>query len=758
MDMKRLGQLLLCASAFCASLTGCSSPVASETDRQPPKTILLAFDGLDFGLLQQFIAEGRMPHCAQLAAQGSLNPLQTSNPAQSPVSWAVFNTGTNPGKTGVPGFVTRFFPRDQQGQATHGPLPQPMLGFKTEITIEGPDGPRSVPYEINPMQGTNWWSYLDAAGLRLLGLQVASTYPPDDEGPHTRLLSGLGVKDIDGSPGTWSVYTSDPWETARSTNTAGKIRKLSFDLEDGRRAEGELIGPRNWIVERHWKERLAAVKAELDQVGDDPRLVTKLKSMKATNSAWRQQPNAVVRFTVDADRTAGQVLLKVRGHSITLNNGDWSPLLPVDFDLGQDTIVHALARFHLLRCDADDVRLLVTPLQFDPGQPPILPPISAPPSLAATISAEVGEPFETLGWAAMTNPLKDRADSGFEAQSFMDNIALLMDQREKLLEWSLAHNDEWDVYYQVFAGTDRVAHMLYREFDQLHPTHDESYAATAVHAWGKTFPLSDAIPAVYTQADRIVGGVLDRVNAGEFGEDCLLMVLSDHGFSSFRRQVSLNNLLIEKGWMTVREDNQDQPGSRQLLRFVDWENTRAYSLSLGKIFINLRGREPDGIVDPEDYLDVVRELQDDFATVTDGPDGPLAITSIHHRDELFHGPWVRESSELSRKVAGNLQPLEHWDGFADLFVGFAPGYRIAWSNTIGGLSDEAFSDNTNHWSGGHCSVDPQHVPGVLISNGQISDTPSPRLIDMGPTLLQRYGLDPTHTDMDGQPLTIAPPL
>lgn len=757
--MPRLTQRLLVSAALAATLSstlaGCASNGGPAPQDPPPKTILLAFDGLDHGLLQQFMAEGLMPHCSRLAALGSLSPLQTSNPAQSPVSWAVFNTGSNPGKTGVPGFVTRFFPRDADGQATFGPLPQPMLGFPTTLTVPGPHGPEEVPYEVNPMQGTNWWSYLDDAGLRLLGLQIASTYPPDDEGPHTRLLSGLGVKDISGSPGSWSLFSSDPWEVARSTNTAGEILKLSFDLGGGRRAESQLTGPRNWVAERHWKTRLAAVSEQLEQAGHDPQLSLKLEAMQASYANWRQAPDATMPWTVDADRSAGQVVINVAGHRIELAVGQWSPLLPVPFELGEGTIAHAIARFQLMRCDAEEVRLFVPPLQFDPGLPPTLPPLSAPPTFAATLSEGMGAPFETLGWAAMTNPLKDWRDSDFTAQSFVEHVASLMSEREQMLDWALSQQDSWDVHYQVFAGTDRVAHMLFREFDEQHPVHDNDYAATPVTAWGRTFPLADALPAVYGEADRIVGGVLDRVQTGEFGDDCLLMVLSDHGFSSFRRQVNLNNLLVEKGWMAVLPEDQDRPQPKSLLRFVDWENTRAYSMALGKIFINLKGREPEGIVDPADYLAVVRELQADFAEVTDPENGAPAITSIHHRDELFQGPWVHESTERVRKVAGGEVPLPHWDGFADLFVGFAPGYRVAWANTLGGLSQTPFSDNTNHWSGGHVSVDPSHIPGVLLSNHQLTGDRAPRLMDIGPTLLRRYGIDPATNDMDGRPLSIA---
>ncbi|HTE07087.1 MAG TPA: hypothetical protein VK824_12915, partial [Planctomycetota bacterium] len=94
------------------------------------------------------------------------------------------------------------------------------------------------------------------------------------------------------------------------------------------------------------------------------------------------------------------------------------------------------------------------------------------------------------------------------------------------------------------------------------------------------------------------------------------------------------------------------------------------------------------------------------------------------------------------------------DGFADIFLGYAPYYRVAWSNTLGGLDSAAITDNTNHWSGDHVSVDPSHVPGILLSNRRMASPAASSLLDVAPTVLARYGVDPAppHTEMDGHPL------
>jgi len=195
-------------------------------------------------------------------------------------------------------------------------------------------------------------------------------------------------------------------------------------------------------------------------------------------------------------------------------------------------------------------------------------------------------------------------------------------------------------------------------------------------------------------------------------------------------------------------------GRADLLGYVDWNRTSAYSMGLGKIYLNLKGREPRGIVDAADAPRVVAEIRTGLLALRDGPDGARVVTSVSHRDELFDGPWVHEGSGLSQKVAGEQRPLPHWDGFADLFVGFAPGYRVSWATTLGGLGPETVVDNTNHWSGGHVSVDRSHVPGILFSNQGWADDGQASLLDIGPTIVARYGIEPDTTDMEGRALKL----
>lgn len=821
--MSRFSRAALACALAALSLAwlptaGQASPASADA----PKTVILGFDGMDFTLTQRFMDQGLLPNFKRLAERGMFQELQTSNPAQSPVSWAVFNTGSNPGKTGVAGFVSRKFSAstpDRPGV----PIPEMMLGFAEKIPVadyvqfpmaadnrtlfvmlaalggllasivlfkmllrmkgaipvvlalavgaggwwlatdyaNGLPVDGKLPYVVNPMQGTNFWTYLDRAGIRMRGIAVPSTYPPDDEGPNTELLSGLGVMDIGGSPGTYSVYTNDEWKFGDSkTSSGGRIYKLFED--EPNLLQAELVGPRNWIEEAALLLPIDALVLELEQAGlsseDRVDIESRLKAARGDLSSWKRNANDKVKvpFTMKLEKEAHAVTFTLQGNSFRVEQGGWSELMPMEFVLNEHYSSHGITYFHVIRCDETETRVLVTPINIDPLAPPIQMPISAPPGFAAQLQHQIGHAYETLGWACLTNPLKDIDTSMFPYQSFIDDMVMTEQLREELLMAGLERSDEWDVYFQVLSTTDRIGHMLFREFDVDHPGHDAEVANTVVTAWGRSFPLKDAITEVYMNEDRLIGRVMEQLDSGALGDDPLLIVVSDHGFTSFRRQVNLNNILIETGWLALKEDKTvaDLAGKPQglALMYVDWSRTKAYSMGLGEVFVNLVGREPQGSVQPSEYDAVVEGVRADLLAYTDPENDVSVVTSASRRDELYTGPWWKEGT-ATRKVRGVPVTVKH-DGFGDIFLGFAPTYRVAWSNAIGSLDRSAISDNKNTWSGDHVSVDPSHVPGVLFSNRAFSHASVAGLIDIAPTILVRYGIDPAppNTDMDGSPL------
>jgi predicted AlkP superfamily phosphohydrolase/phosphomutase len=192
--------------------------------------------------------------------------------------------------------------------------------------------------------------------------------------------------------------------------------------------------------------------------------------------------------------------------------------------------------------------------------------------------------------------------------------------------------------------------------------------------------------------DELVGKTRAAVGAG-----AALVVMSDHGFKPFRRGVDLNAWLLSNGYLRLKEGANSS--GKSYLEDVDWPSTRAYAIGLAGIFINQCGREAHGIVAPGDEtLRLTCELRDRLSGLRDEERGDVAVHEAVRREDVYHGPYVREAP--------------------DLVIGYNVGYRVSWDSANGKCGPSIFSDNTKAWSGDHC-IHPDLVPGVLfhISTG-----------------------------------------
>jgi predicted AlkP superfamily phosphohydrolase/phosphomutase len=209
--------------------------------------------------------------------------------------------------------------------------------------------------------------------------------------------------------------------------------------------------------------------------------------------------------------------------------------------------------------------------------------------------------------------------------------------------------------------------------------------------------------------------------------DTALVVLSDHGFASFRRGVNLNAWLLRNGYLVLK------PGlaeSGPHFDGVDWTRTKAYALGLSGLYINVKGREAVGIVEPGAPLEALEnELARKLAGLVDYTTGEVAIREAYPTRSLYRGPYL--------------------DAAPDLIIGFDRGYRTAWDAATGTVSAQVFSANDQAWSGDHC-IDPPLVPGVLFSNRPIAAT-DPGIEDMAPTALSLFGIGVPEW-MEGKPV------
>lgn len=408
----------------------------------------------------------------------------------------------------------------------------------------------------------------------------------------------------------------------------------------------------------------------------------------------------------DADQSAR---IKVCGQTLELRKDEYTHWITVDFKLGVGKKVKGICQFLLLKT-APEFELYVTPIQIDPNAPAM--PISHP-GVYATYLAKSQGPYATLGLAEDTWAMNEKIldDDGFLHQ------AVEADQEREVMFIDALNKVKEGLVVCVFDGTDRIQHMFWRYIDPKHPARQ-----------GQCEPDRQrrrAIEDLYLRNDALVGKVLDKVN----DKDTLLFVISDHGFNSFRRGVDWNRWLIENGYMALKPDA--KPGEKYL-KSVDWSKTRAYCLGLAGIWLNVKGREAQGIVEPGAEEAALRdELCRKLTGLVDPETGEVAVRRAMDSRKIYNGPYKTEAPEL--------------------IIGYSEGHRVSWEAAIGDITDKVFHDNVKAWSGDHC-IDPTLVPGVMFCNRAI-EAEKPRLMDIGPTSLDMFGVAvPGH--MDGKPLKV----
>jgi predicted AlkP superfamily phosphohydrolase/phosphomutase len=628
--------------------------------RRPPRpprfkrVVILGLDGLDFGLTQKMLAEGKLPHLAALKSQGCFASLGSTLPPISPVAWSTFQTGTNPGKHNIFDFLVP----DSQ---TYLPKLSSVELRPSRHTLRL--GKYSIPLgkpEVRLLRKSKpFWSVLSDYGIFNCILRVPITYPP--EKLRGVQLSAMCVPDIRGTQGTFSLFTT----------------RLN---EDGKKMGGEVA-----IVERQGKTVASAL------LGPDNPLHKDLGPLKAP-------------FTVTV-KDAHRAVLAVNGSTYDLRIGEYTDWVSVRFRVMPGMSVSGVCRFLLLSIEPE-FQLYVTPVNIDPENAAL--PIGYPASYPVYLANRHG-PFATLGLAEDTWGLSEDV---LDDDQFLRQCLDIDHERELMFLDSLDKVPE-GLCVCVFDGSDRMQHMFWRYHDEQHPARPAQVPVG----------FKNAIEDLYQRMDTLVGKTMAKCA----GADSLLMVLSDHGFTTFRRGVDLNRWLEENGYLVV----DDTKRGEEYLAGVDWSKTRAFAIGLTGIFINQKDKFANGIVAPEDMEELRQEIVAKLSVLVDPESGAKAFRRIYQAERVYVGPYKTNAP--------------------DLIVGYAAGYRVSWDAAVGKTTRTIFSSNTKAWSGDHC-VDPSVVPGVLFCSEPIR-TENPRILDIAPTVLDLFGI-PASDYMDGKVLVV----
>jgi len=685
--------VILAGASLTLPFLGCrSGPEGGKPLRRAKQRVfVIGFDGMDPTLSRQYMDAGKLPNLKALSEEGVFARLGSTQPSESPTAWSSFATGVNPGKHSIYDFLIRdlttYFPdfnmiKKEPPEFLWGLIP-------------------TKPPKITSMRGgTSFWKTASADGINSVVLTVPVTFPTE-ELHHGQMLAGLPLPDLRGTLGTFYYWATDlsSYEEG-NTEFGGFLKRL---LLDGGVSETMLKGPESPILKQEEaklrEKRKASSLSEREQARLDELATGKDLNLPMT-----------VRWT----EGAGRAEIEIQGQKISLKQGEWSGWVPLSFRVNTLLRVHGMTQFALLDADRE-LRLYASPVNMDPRNPPL--PISYPASFSKQLADAIGL-YRTLGWAESGDkPLNEgRLD---EAQFLYDSDRA-MDDREKIILKRL-ETDDWDLFVAAIETTDRISHMMWRLIDTKHPMYDQALADK----------YGDAIEKVYRRADDFVGRLRQKLP-----KDAVFMVMSDHGFHSFRREVNLNTWLVQNGYMSVagqsQEKNlQDLFGRGKFFEGVDWSKTRAYAVGLGQIYFNLKGREAKGIVSAgEEYRQLQDEIREKLLPLSDPETGERIFADVYERDDIYKGEYIQMAPDLQ--------------------VGFLDGYRVGWQDTLGTIRRGVVENNNKKWSGDHCATATEISHGVFFCNRRIA-TSEPHIMDLAPSILKLLETE-IPSDYDGKPL------
>ena len=676
----------------CALAALLAAPLTAAAAEQP-RVVVLGFDGVDSQVVEQMMAAGRLPSLSALKQRGGYSPLLPTVPAQTPVSWATFSTGLDPGGHEIFDFLKRdpadLVPTFAVAQETTEPV---LFGRSTGLVLGGAGVlifvaagalaaffthrrvvlvvfallglaaggavfeaakawiPVERPGVKNNRQGKTFWS--EEGGRPATVLRMPVTFPPESF-PDGRLLSGLGVPDLSGRIGKPSYYTSDPFFTPREGNDFS-IEVVRLSTNTGSQTT-KITGP----------------------------------PAKAFGRAGTIDLPLILQVLPGRDK----LLIVAGDDKAALAPGQWSQWISLPFRVNPLITVHGYARFRL-QSVAPEIALYLSPIQFDPAR---LPPgfaLSSPSGFAKDLLDRFGR-YKTMGWAIDTWSIQSGT---LPEDAFLEDVAATAAQERRMLASLLSEKQRLLVHY--FEFPDRVAHVFWRFRDPKHPAYDAKLAAR----YGQEVEKS------YETMDGIVGETMKKLSPQD-----VLIVLSDHGFATWRRSVNYNSWLVENGYLALSAGAQRKSlealfSRGQFWEAVDWSRSRAYAMGLGDVYINVKGREKNGIVEPGAAYEALRsELVSRLTQLTDPSNGERAVSRVFKREEVY------------RRFNPRVIP--------DLIVTNLPGYRVSWQASLGVPTETVFEDNKDVWSGDHCSLDPELVKGIFFASKPFKAAKVPGIAD-----------------------------
>jgi predicted AlkP superfamily phosphohydrolase/phosphomutase len=404
-------------------------------------------------------------------------------------------------------------------------------------------------------------------------------------------------------------------------------------------------------TEDEGKKKTGVVK--LVSAGKD-RFTASLPGPQTQSRSGPQTLSLPVALDVIDGKTAK---LQLDKQQVDLRLGEWSDIVELRFRAGMLLNIHAITRF-IATSLSGVVRVYALPLQIHPLHSTWH--YASSGSFSKKLWKDVG-PYLTLGWPQDTTGLEESCISD---DQFLDLCQMIFERRIQILYY-LMDNFREGVLASIFDDLDRIQHMFFHN-------------------------RMDVVQEWYKRLDRFVGDVNNKVE--RWNGKYRYLIMSDHGFSDFRNKVHLNRWLLENDLLSMKSGGND-------LGSVDWSKTKAYAVGLNSIYLNVSGREGQGVVRADELERLLTSIKEKLLDWKDA-NGALVIQRIRPKHEVYSGPYTRFGP--------------------DLVVGYAPGYRASADTGLGKIPAVSMEPNTDHWGADHC-MDSDVVPGVIFANRDLRD-------------------------------------
>ncbi|MFH0943674.1 MAG: alkaline phosphatase family protein [Planctomycetota bacterium] len=644
----------------------------------PPKVVVLSVPGLDPERVEQGMKDGWLPSFRRLRTNGTLARTAAPLPPSATATCASFLTGSGLERHQIAGDVRRGF---QEG----APVPVPG-GYRVDWVPREELFPRGAPEgypERFPVVRSNLTypslpALLNGEGLRTRILRSEIGFSAL-VGEHTEVLGAGAMPDLSFEQGSYTFAIEDPSMPERQRTGRGGILLRSLPSTTGREFDTFLVkveGPPGLLP------------------GQPGRIET------------------VVKVRLSKGRARGTA--ETAEDQVELLAGRWSRPLVLRFSIGPSLDLFGRSRLYLRPTGKKSMELYIDPPDFVPARTPPWQSLSYPEDWAGELERHYG-PLPRFSSAFPADALVDGLLDGRDAAAA---LAASFEAEQRLMEAQLVEGN-FDLFYQSFS--------LLEETALVGPGANEE-----IDFFGQRVTRLRLLDAATAAVDRLLGAALAVMDSGKLGEQVTIILLSPYGASPALRFLDLNRLLVNRGDLFLS-------GAPELpfRERIDWSRTKAYSLGYGGVYVNVQGREPQGVLSREEATSYISALEADLLQV---------------RDTVANENVVKTTWRFT-----TFAPELDNHGFPDLVVGLGKGYTVdrsaGWFRRIGPLLGA-----TGTGAGpGSAANTPAAVPGMLgISRiGVTVGLPTPQ--DVGATVLELLGVRIPES-VTGKPLELGMPM